>query len=161
VRTTRIGFGAALIVAACGNSGLAVSGQASAIIHQTGQSDVTPDPWFPADGTAVDAPPGTANDVFGTCTHAGSTWTADLHRAGVTNGIAGFHLVVSDLAATASLDATVDGATFSGSCSVAPNQWADDHSLRLAASCKGLTLGGDTRSVDVSIEMTVENCTGP
>ena len=145
---------------ACGGSGLAISGMASVTIHQTGTADVSPDPWAPAEHTPVDAPPGTGTGVFGSCTHAGVTWTADINRAGVTTGLTAFHLVVDDLAATATIDVTVDGGSFSGSCSLAPNQWANGHDLHLAAECTSLTLGGDPRTVDANLTMTVENCGG-
>ena len=145
---------------ACGNSGLALSGLASVTIHQAGMADVSPDPWALAEHTPVDAPPGTGTGFFGSCTHAGVTWTADINRAGVTTGLSAFHLVVDDLSANATIDVTVDGSSFSGTCSVAPNQWANGHDLHLAAQCTGLALGGDPRTVDASLAMAIENCSG-
>ncbi len=150
-----------VLATACGSSALGLSGVARLTIHQTKQADVTPDPWLVSDHTPVDPPPGSGSGFFGTCQYAGGTWTADISQVGAANGLARMRIVVADDSASATITATVGGADFAGTCTVAPNRWSEGHDLGLAAQCPGLALAGDSRTVDLNMAMTVENCTGP
>jgi hypothetical protein len=159
-RFVMLGALAAPLVCACGSSSPSFAGIVNVTVHQAGKADVVVTPWM-SDEVALDSPPGGAQGFFGTCTHAGSTWTADLRKAGSTAGtVHAIHLTVADGAATAATAVTIDAGTFSGSCSVASSTWTDTHDLRVAGECTGLTMPSDPRTADVHLTPVITNCTG-
>lgn len=146
----------------CGISTPAVSGIANVTLHRAGKADSSPTPWFGGTDISLDAPPGRAQGFFGTCTYAGATWTADIHRAGTSIGaIHAMRLTVPDGVAQASITIAVDQGTFAGNCTVAAGRWSDSHDLRIAGDCMDLTLQSDPSTADATLAMSVTNCTGP
>ena len=154
-----LGLGCALAIAGCGSSVLDIDGTLSATIHNPGLADVKVQDWT-ADNMVLDAPPGLGNDFFGTCDYGANTWSADLNQSNSASGVSEVVLSEQDKSGSTQAQVTAIGVTYTGTCSIAPNDWGNSHDFAVALDCMALTALGDPRTLDVTAALKVTNCTG-
>jgi len=136
-----------------------IDGTLSATIHNPGHADLMVQPWA-ASAMVLDAPPGLGNDFFGTCDYGDNMWSADLNQSNSTNGVSELVLTEQNKSGSAQAQVTAIGVTYTGSCSIAPNDGDHTHDFSVALDCTALTALGDPRTLDVSAALKVTNCTG-
>ncbi len=150
-----LGLGCALALAGCGSSEIDLDGTLSATIHNPGQADVMVQAWEAMDAV-LDAPPGLGNDFFGTCDYADNTWSADLNQSNSSNGVSEVVISEQNDSGGAQAQVTAVGVTYTGSCSIAPNNGGHDFVVTL--DCTALTALADPRTLDLSAALKVTNC---
>lgn len=162
---TTVTFLAALgaLTSGCGDpDGISAQGSVSLTVHQSGQADGTAGFSLPS-GTFIDPPPGVGRGFFGTCVRNGSRWTIDISRAdSVAGGLRRVVLSGSENAAANSASATFTLGTTqfaaSSGCTGTAASFGD-RGVRFTATCTGVAASGDLRTVDASVNLTLEQCT--
>ncbi|MBI5517474.1 MAG: hypothetical protein HY909_27135 [Deltaproteobacteria bacterium] len=150
-----------LLVGGCGGGdGLRATGSVRLTVHQAGQPDGRTDFTLPAD-TFVDPPPGVGVGFYGTCRRVGGTWSVELTRAGGGEGLRSVTLSASSAGPSGVLTTTflVGASTFSGSATCTGGATSvGDRGVRINGGCTALSASGDPRTVDASIDLTLDDC---